>query len=110
MTLSDGTEARRKKSFIESYRQFPPVFWVANTMELFERAAYYGMMAILSVYLINNLGFSEGFPGMIMTLLLPLLYVALIGALLGVGRFRRDRLGSRGKRLIHVTFSAFVEL
>ncbi len=32
-------------------RGFPRTFWVANVMELFERAAYYGMNSVLAVYL-----------------------------------------------------------
>ena len=31
--------------------KFPRTFWVANVMELFERAAYYGMNSVLAVYL-----------------------------------------------------------
>jgi len=30
---------------------FPRVFWIANLMELFERAAYYGMNSVLAIYL-----------------------------------------------------------
>lgn len=35
---------------------FSPVFWVANTLELFERLAFYGSKAILSYYLANRVG------------------------------------------------------
>ena len=28
---------------------FPSTFWVANVMELFERAAYYGLNSVLAV-------------------------------------------------------------
>lgn len=35
---------------------FSPVFWVANTVELFERLAFYASKAILSFYLANTLG------------------------------------------------------
>ena len=35
-------------------RSFPTVFWVANVMELFERAAYYGMNSVLAIYLSNS--------------------------------------------------------
>ncbi len=34
-------------------KTFPSVFWVANVMELFERAAYYGLNSVLAVYLSN---------------------------------------------------------
>lgn len=38
---------------------FAPTFWVANTLELFERLAYYGAKAVLTVYLANKVGLSE---------------------------------------------------
>ena len=45
-------------------RGFPRVFWIANVMELFERAAYYGLNSVLAIYLSDpvrsgGLGFSE---------------------------------------------------
>ena len=41
-------------------KTFPSVFWVANVMELFERAAYYGLNSVLAIYLIESGG--EGRP------------------------------------------------
>ncbi len=38
---------------------FAPSFWVANTLELFERLAYYGAKAVLTVYLANKVGLHE---------------------------------------------------
>ncbi len=38
---------------------FQPTFWVANTLELFERLAYYGSKAVLTVYLANKVGLNE---------------------------------------------------
>lgn len=35
---------------------FSPVFWIANSLELFERLAFYGSKAILSFYLANKIG------------------------------------------------------
>ncbi len=67
-------EDGKKKSAFDKFKGFPKIFWIANTLELFERGAYYGMMAVLSYHLVFNLGFSESVPGAIMTLLLPLLY------------------------------------
>lgn len=58
----------------DGFREFNSAFWIANTLELFERGAYYGMMAILSYHLVFNLGYSESVPGALMTMLLPLLY------------------------------------
>ena len=31
-------------------------FWVANTLELFERFAYYGSKAVLAVYIAEQVG------------------------------------------------------
>lgn len=38
---------------------FAPTFWVANTLELFERLAYYGSKAVLTVYLADKVGLNE---------------------------------------------------
>ncbi|MCI0408416.1 MAG: MFS transporter, partial [Acidobacteria bacterium] len=37
-------------------RGFTRTFWVANTLELFERLAFYGSKAILAVYLVEKVG------------------------------------------------------
>ncbi len=50
--------------------KFPKEFWVANTIELFERAAYYGMFIFLAVYLTKDVGFTDvetGTIGMVFT-------------------------------------------
>jgi dipeptide/tripeptide permease len=39
--------------------KFPRTFWIANTMELFERAAYYGCFIFLTVYLTQRVGFTD---------------------------------------------------
>lgn len=39
--------------------KFPKDFWLANSMELFERAAYYGFFILLTVYLTDLVGFSD---------------------------------------------------
>ena len=38
---------------------FAPAFWVANVSELFERLAYYGVQAVLAIYLHETLRFSD---------------------------------------------------
>lgn len=38
---------------------FTPTFWVANTLELFERLAFYGSKAVLTVYLAMKVGLHE---------------------------------------------------
>ena len=35
-------------------RDFPRTFWTANVMELFERAAYYGLKSVLAIYLTGS--------------------------------------------------------
>jgi dipeptide/tripeptide permease len=39
--------------------RFPEAFWAANLIELFERAAFYGMFIALSYYLTQEIGFSD---------------------------------------------------
>ena len=44
------------KRFQEFRDGFSSTFWIANALELFERLAFYGMKAILTVYLANKVG------------------------------------------------------
>lgn len=39
--------------------KFSRAFWVANTVELFERAAYYGVFIVITLYLSRILGFGD---------------------------------------------------
>jgi len=41
--------------------RFPATFWTANTIELFERGAYYAMASFVVIYLKENLGMSPTF-------------------------------------------------
>lgn len=75
------------------FTKFPKVFWVANTMELFERWAWYGMFAVLALYLTGStdegaLGFTQSQKGNIMGPITAILYLLplITGAL-------ADRLG-----------------
>lgn len=38
---------------------FTPTFWIANTLELFERLAFYGTKAVLAYYLANKVGLHD---------------------------------------------------
>ncbi|EDQ00129.1 MFS transporter [Shewanella benthica] len=38
---------------------FPKIFWIANGVELLERAAYYGVFIVITLYLSRILGFSD---------------------------------------------------
>lgn len=60
-----------KKGF---FSQFPRLFWIMNTMELFERGAYYGMMAVLHVHVLKNLLFEPEIWGSLYAMLIVLLY------------------------------------
>ncbi|MDR1886308.1 MAG: MFS transporter [Prevotellaceae bacterium] len=40
-------------------RNFSKAFWTANVVELLERAAYYGVFIVITLYLSNILGFSD---------------------------------------------------
>ena len=39
--------------------KFPKAFWIANTVELFERAAYYGVFIVITLYLSRIIGFGD---------------------------------------------------
>jgi len=41
------------------FGEFPRIFWVANSVELLERAAYYGVFIVITLYLSRILGFSD---------------------------------------------------
>jgi len=84
-------------------RSFPRVFWVANVMELFERAAYYGLNSVLAIYLTNSvreggLGFSEQSVGFLQGLIYAFTYLVPI-----LGGALADRYGYR--RMLLVAFS-----
>ncbi len=38
---------------------FTPTFWIANTLEIFERLAFYGSKAVLAYYLANKVGLHD---------------------------------------------------
>lgn len=61
------------------FKKFPKAFWVANTMELFERWAWYGLFIVLAVYLTGStdtgaLGFSQTQKGYLMGTVVAILY------------------------------------
>lgn len=62
------------------FKRFPRQFWVANTLELFERWAWYGMFMILALYLTGSqdtgaLGFSQEQKGLMMGVVVGTLYL-----------------------------------
>jgi len=70
--------------------RFPRLFWVVNTMELFERGAYYGILAVLPYYLVYSLHFASTAFGVLLGILTPFLYLLPIvsGALVEKYGFR----------------------
>ncbi len=54
--------------------KFPRAFWVANTVELFERAAYYGLFIAITLYLSRIIGFNDIEAGAIAGVFSALLY------------------------------------
>ncbi|MBN1541839.1 MFS transporter [candidate division KSB1 bacterium] len=71
--------------------RFPRFFWIANGVELFERAAYYGMFIALTLYLTREVGFSDIETGWISAFFAALIYLAptFTGALADRIGFRR---------------------
>ncbi|MDH7603371.1 MAG: MFS transporter [Melioribacter sp.] len=66
-------------SKVSILKAFSKNFWTVIVMEFFERGSYYGVMSVLSVYLILNaneggLGFSKESVGIIKSTITPLLY------------------------------------
>ena len=65
--------------FVNLIKSFPRTYWMANTMELFERWAYYGMFAVLALYLTGSketgaLGFTQIQKGHLMGTVTFILY------------------------------------
>jgi dipeptide/tripeptide permease len=57
------------------FGRFPRLFWVVNAIELFERGAYYGMLAVLPYHLVYNLHFPTTAFGVLLGILTPFLYL-----------------------------------
>lgn len=53
---------------------FPPVFWVANTIEILERFAYYGIYMGFGIYM-THLGYSKAQLGVVQSIFLLLSYI-----------------------------------
>jgi len=82
----------------EARSKFPKLFWLVVVFEFFERGSYYGMMSVLSVYMVDVLHFAKQDIGLIKGTFQPLLYFLpiLSGAL-------ADRFGYR--RMLMFAFS-----
>ncbi|MCH7925807.1 MAG: MFS transporter, partial [Planctomycetes bacterium] len=54
MTSQEAGETTQKLGW-----SFPRTFWMANVIELFERAAFYGMFITLTLYLTREIKFTD---------------------------------------------------
>ncbi len=69
-----------KPGFVAQLKSFPATFWVANTMEIFERMAWYGWFVVSSLYITGavetgGLGFTSEQRGQIQAVIPFLLYL-----------------------------------
>ncbi|WP_372775128.1 MFS transporter [Mangrovibacterium sp.] len=80
--------------------KFPAVFWVANSIEVLERFAYYGIYLSFGIYL-GELGFSKGDLGIIQSIFLALSYLMPLFS----GTFA-DRYGF--KKMLLVAYMAYL--
>ncbi len=79
---------QERPGFLAQILSFPATFWVANTMEIFERMAWYGFFVVASLYITGpvetgGLGFTSEQRGQIQAIVPFLLYLmpVLTGAL-----------------------------
>lgn len=75
-----STEKNKNLSFLQLMGSFNKPFWLASIMELFERWAWYGMFAVLALYLTGStdegaLGFTHTEKGQIMGIVTAILYL-----------------------------------
>ena len=79
---------------------FPPVFWIANGVEVLERFAYYGIYMGFGIYL-QQLGYSRGDLGIIQSIFLAFSYLIPLFS----GTFA-DRFGF--KKMLIVSYLAYL--
>jgi dipeptide/tripeptide permease len=95
--MSNTTNDSSKSGF----KSFPKNFWTVIVMEFFERGSYYGVMSVLSIFLIlspseGGLGFSKEGVGVIKSTITPLLYLLpiLAGAIADRFGYRKVLMGA----------------
>lgn len=91
---------------IAFFRKYKKIFWISNSIELFERWAWYGFYMALALYLVNSkdtgaLGFSQAEKGIIMGTGSMLLYLLPLftGAI-------ADKLGY--KKMLFLSFTLYL--
>ena len=77
-----------KLSFVQQLKSYPKQFWVANTMEIFERLSWYGWFTVMALYVTGSvetggLGFTTETRGALMAIVPFFLYLlpVLTGAM-----------------------------
>jgi POT family proton-dependent oligopeptide transporter len=85
---------------MEKRTAFPAVFWIANTIEVLERFAYYGIYMGFGIYM-THLGFSRSELGVVQSLFLMISYVVPVFS----GTFA-DRFGF--KKVLIVSYLAYL--
>ena len=65
---------KEELGLIGLFKSFPKPYWFASIFELLERYAWYGLFAVLGIYLTNELGFSSVQRGDIMSYVTGILY------------------------------------
>ena len=95
-----------KMSIIRIFKSYNRTFWAANTIELFERWAWYGFYMALALFLVNSkdtgaLGFSQAQKSMIMATGSAILYFlpVLTGAI-------ADKVGY--KKILYLSFTIYI--
>ena len=80
--------SENKVGFVAQVKSFPKAFWVANTMEIFERMSWYGWFTVMALYVTGSvetggLGFSTELRGSLQAIIPFFLYLmpVLTGAL-----------------------------
>lgn len=89
-----------------SIKEFPMTFWIANTMEIFERMAWYGFFAVSSLYITGavgegGLGFTDEDRGILQGVVTFFLYLFPV-----VSGTLADRYGF--KKLLYTAFAILV--
>jgi POT family proton-dependent oligopeptide transporter len=79
---------------------FPPVFWVANGIELLERFSYYGIYFGFGIYM-EHLGYSRGQLGIVQSIFLTLSYVIPV-----ISGTLADRYGF--KKMLLISYLAYL--
>jgi proton-dependent oligopeptide transporter, POT family len=79
---------------------FPPVFWIANSIEILERFAYYGIYMGFGIYM-EHLGYTKGQLGIVQSIFLFISYLMPIIS----GSFA-DRFGF--KKMFLVSYIAYL--